>query len=176
MTHPLLDVFCAAAVGQFPPVDGVVTFLPPLERGMQAVVSFTGHAFVASDVDPRDLDDLELDGFGTAVSPQVLLRIAMMLGSASEVAARTPDSGVEEELLRALAAWPTDPRFDPLERACLAFTEHFVMDVASLDDDTVAAVRAHLGDDGTQTFVSALLVVEQRIRLRLAWDVLMDER
>lgn len=50
------------------------------------------------------------------------------------------------------------------------------MDVASLDDDTVAAVRAHLGDDGTQTFVSALLVVEQRIRLRLAWDVLMDER
>jgi alkylhydroperoxidase family enzyme len=120
------------------------------------------------------------DAAWSATTPKLLelcrVRIAMMLGSASEMAARTPDSGVEDELLRALAAWPTDPRFDPLERACLAFTEHFVMDVASLDDDTVAAVRAHLGDDGTQTFVSALLVVEQRIRLRLAWDVLMDER
>ena len=120
------------------------------------------------------------DAAWSATSPRLLelcrVRIAMMLGSATEVVARTAGSGVDDELLRALAAWPTDPRFEPADRACLAFTERFVMDVASLDDDTVAAVRDHLGDDATQTFVSALLVVEQRIRLRLTWDVLTVER
>ncbi len=54
------------------------------------------------------------------------------------------------ELLDAIGAWPTDPRFEAADRACLAFTEHYVIDVASVDDDTVAAVREHLGDEGVQ--------------------------
>lgn len=120
------------------------------------------------------------DAAWDATSPRLLelcrVRIAMILGSTSELAARTPGSGVEDEVLDALPGWPTDPRFDPVDRACLAFAEHFVMDVASLGDDTVAAVREHLGDEGTQTFVTALLIVEQRIRLRLTWDVLLEER
>ncbi len=108
-----------------------------------------------------------------ATSPRLLelcrVRIATMLGCAAEANARTADSGVPPELLDAIGAWPTDPRFDAADRACLAFTEHYVIDVASVDDATVAAVREHLGDDGVQSFVSALLVVEQRIRLRLMW-------
>lgn len=115
-----------------------------------------------------------------AATPRRLLelcrvRIAMMLGCAAEIAARTPESGVDDAVLGALASWPSDPRFDAADRACLALAEHFVMDVASLGDDTVAAVRERLGDDGTQTFVTALLIVEQRIRLRLAWDTLLEE-
>ena len=114
-----------------------------------------------------------------ATPPRLLelcrVRVAMMLGCDAEIAARTPGSGVEEAVLGAVAAWPTDPRFDTVDRACLAFTEHFVMDVASLRDETVAAVREQLGDDGTQTFVTALLIVEQRVRLRLAWDTLLEE-
>lgn len=98
------------------------------------------------------------------------VRIATMLGCAAEAAARTADTGVAPELLDAIGAWPTDPRFEAVDRACLAFTEHYVIDVASVDDATVAAVRDHLGDEGVQSFVSALLVVEQRIRLRLVWD------
>lgn len=114
------------------------------------------------------------DAAWQATSPRLLelcrVRIAMLLGDEAEMAARTSACGVEEGLLAALAAWPSDPRFDATDRACLAFTEHWVMDVASLDDDTAAAVRAFLGDEGLLNFASALLVVEQRIRLRLVWD------
>jgi alkylhydroperoxidase family enzyme len=114
-----------------------------------------------------------------ATSPRLLelcrVRIAMLLGCDAEVRARTPEASgtVDDGLLSALAAWPGDPRFDPLDRACLAMTEHYVMDVATLDDVTVEAVRSHLGDEGLSNFVSALLIVEQRIRLRLMWDRLL---
>lgn len=112
-----------------------------------------------------------------ATSPRLLelsrVRIATMLGCTAEATARTADTGVAPELLDAIAAWPSDPRFDDTDRACLAFTEHYVIDVASVDDHTVAAMREHLGDAGVQNFVSALLVIEQRIRLRLVWDRLL---
>ena len=104
------------------------------------------------------------------------MRIAILLGCEAEAEARTPGSGVADEVLASIRSWPTDPRFDPLDRACLGFAEHFVIDVASIDDDTVAAVRDHLGDEGLANFVNALLVVEQRIRLRLVWDRLFGGR
>jgi hypothetical protein len=98
------------------------------------------------------------------------LRVAMLLGCPAEAAAATPGHAVDPETVAALAAWPSDPRFDAGDRACLALTEAYVIDVASVDDETVDAVRFHLGDAGTASFVNALLAVEQRIRLRLAWD------
>ncbi len=76
MTHPLLHHLLDAAAGRFPEVDGGVTHLPPLERGLEAVVSFTGHAFVASRLGPDDLADLRPDGFGAVLDPRVLLRLA----------------------------------------------------------------------------------------------------
>jgi alkylhydroperoxidase family enzyme len=98
------------------------------------------------------------------------LRVAMLLGCAAELRARTPAAGVDDALVSALPAWPHDDRFDATDRACLAFAEQWVLDVASLDDATAAAVREQLGDEGLQSFAHALLVVEQRIRLRLVWD------
>ena len=109
-----------------------------------------------------------------ATSPRLLelcrVRIAILLGCEAEAEARTPARGVSDDVLAAIRSWPTDPRFDPLDRACLAFTEQYVIDVASIDDDTVATVREYLGDVGVANFVNALLVAEQRIRLRLVWD------
>ena len=55
------------------------------------------------------------------------------------------------------------------EAACLAFTEQFVVDVAGMDDATVDAVRAVLGDEGLVNLANALLVVEQRWRMQLMW-------
>jgi alkylhydroperoxidase family enzyme len=114
------------------------------------------------------------DAAWRATSPRLLelcrVRIAVLLGCGAEADARTPDSGVPDEVLLAIRSWPSDPRFDERDRACLAFAEHFVIDVASIDDGTVAAVSEHLGDEGLANFVNALLVVEQRIRLRLVWD------
>ena len=134
-------------------------------------VGAAGHA------DVREQMTAAHDAAWEATSARLLelcrVRIASMLGCAAEASARTADTGVAPELLDAIAAWPSDPRFDDADRACLAFTEHYVIDVASVDDQTVGAVREHLGDAGVQNFVSALLVIEQRIRLRLVWDRLL---
>lgn len=73
--HPLLAVQLAAAQGTFPAVDGEVEFLPALPRGIRAVLSFTGHAFVATDQDQSVFSDLSLDGFGGALQPEVLVRL-----------------------------------------------------------------------------------------------------
>jgi hypothetical protein len=76
VNHPLLDALLAAAAGSFPPVDGCVTHLPPLENGVEAIVSFTGHAFLASRLSADDIADLAPDGFGSVLHPSVLLRMA----------------------------------------------------------------------------------------------------
>ncbi len=119
------------------------------------------------------------DAAWQATSPRLLelcrVRIATMLGCTAEATSRTPGTGVDPAVLDAIAAWPGDARFDDVDRACLAFAEHHVIDVASLDDDTAAAVRTHLGDEGLSNLASALLVVEQRIRLRVAWDRLFPD-
>ena len=77
---------------------------------------------------------------------------------------------LDADLRDQLADWPTAAAFDDTDRACLAFTEQFVIDVASLDDPTANAVVEHLGAEGFGNFVNALLVAEQRQRLRLIWD------
>ena len=103
------------------------------------------------------------------------LRIAALLGCDAEAAARTPaarEAGLEEATVAELAQWPTSPRFGPRERACLALSEQFVMDVASTPDELAHDVAEHLGGAGLADLVTALLVVEQRLRLRLAWEAL----
>lgn len=76
MTHRLLEVFLDAAHGRFPPVDGAVTFLPGLPNGNRAIVALTGHAYVATDQSADEFGDLHLDGFGAALSPTAILRVA----------------------------------------------------------------------------------------------------
>jgi hypothetical protein len=110
-----------------------------------------------------------------AVSPRILelcrARVAALLGGPPPA----PDTAVSSETYAALAQWPTSALFDTTDRACLAFAEQFVIDVASLDDATAFAVRDALGDQGFADFVSALLVIEQRQRLHLMWDHLLQE-
>ena len=91
-------------------------------------------------------------------------RVAMLLGNDQALV------GMGADELAELAAWPTSVVFDDADRACLAFTEQFVIDVASMTDDTAGAVSDHLGDEGLLDFVNALLVIEQRQRLELIWE------
>lgn len=71
MTHPLLAVLLAAADGEFPPADGAAVYLPPLPRGLAAVVSLTGRVYLATDHRLTGLD-----GFGSALAPEVLRHLA----------------------------------------------------------------------------------------------------
>ncbi len=102
------------------------------------------------------------------------LRIAMLLGHTDEIVAAPPPDGPDPALVADLAAWPTSPLFDDTQRACLAFTEQFVIDVATLDDALAYAVVDHLGTDFA-AFVNALLVIEQRQRLTLVWQRLFAD-
>lgn len=74
--HPLLDVFESVARGNHPPADGGVTFLPELQNGNRAIVALTGHAFIATSQSADEFADLHIDGFGAALHPKVVLRVA----------------------------------------------------------------------------------------------------
>lgn len=76
MPHPLLEVLVEAAHGRFPRADGGVTFLPVHRPGIEAIVAFTGHAYVMSELPPAEFADLEIDGFGLAQRPEAQIRIA----------------------------------------------------------------------------------------------------
>lgn len=110
-----------------------------------------------------------------AVDPRLYelcrLRVAALLG--------TPDHDTSDVVspatVAALASWPTSDLFTDIDRACLAFAEQFVIDVASLSDAQAAAVSDRLGPQGFADFVHGLLVIEQRQRLQLVWDRLFQE-
>ena len=120
------------------------------------------------------------DAAWRAVDPVLLelcrVRIAMLLGCEAEQRARTgaalPDH--LEPMIAGLAEWPTSPRFGSRERACLAFCEQFVIDVAAMPDEVALGVGTELGAAGLRNFANALLVVEQRQRLRMAWEAIFD--
>jgi len=105
------------------------------------------------------------------------LRLAQLLGNRAELALRTPAAiraGLDESTIQALRSWPTSTAFGPRERACLAFCEQSFLDVSGMSERETDAVAAELGVQGLVDFVSALLVIEQRQRLRLAWAQLFE--
>jgi GNAT superfamily N-acetyltransferase len=74
--HPLATVLRHAAAGRFPPVDGFVDVVPPYLDGVEAVVSFTGHAVVVTRLPLQALLDAGADGFAGATSIPVMTRLA----------------------------------------------------------------------------------------------------
>ncbi len=75
MPHPLLALLHAAADNRFPPVDGLVTVLPPLVNGFGCSVAFTGHAVVATEMSAEDIAS-RADGFGGSMAPDFLRYLA----------------------------------------------------------------------------------------------------
>jgi len=125
--------------------------------------------------------DAMRDASWATVDPAVLelcrLRIAALLGCDHELQVRTPravQAGLDEEKIAELSRWPTSPLYSEWERTCLAMCEQFVLDVSGIDDELALAVGERLGPQGLRDFLTALLVVEQRQRLRLAWERLFE--
>jgi hypothetical protein len=75
-SHPLLTLLLAAADGRYPPVDGGVTVLPPLRRGLECSVAFTGHAVVATALSEETVLGLGANGFGGSLTPGLLSHLA----------------------------------------------------------------------------------------------------
>lgn len=68
-----------------------------------------------------------------------------------------------------LTRWESDNRFSAADRACLAFTEIYAMDVQALTDEQADAVKAHFGDAGLVLLVEALGIFDGMTRLSLLW-------
>jgi hypothetical protein len=96
-----------------------------------------------------DVRDRARSIVGTALLEPCRQRVAHLLAGSAEVS--QPDNA------------------GPAMRACLAFTDHFVRDVASMPDEVADDVVAALGAQGAIDFANALLVEEQRLRLALMW-------
>ncbi len=76
--HPLGLLITDAAAGRFPDADGGWERVPPWRPGLEAVVSFTGHAVfaLAPDTPDRLLVSLGADGFGGAHDPRLIAALA----------------------------------------------------------------------------------------------------
>jgi hypothetical protein len=74
--HTLHETLVVAAHGRFPPVDGLVDVLAPMEADHHAVVEFTGHAVVLTHRRPDEVVARGADGFGGASQPDVLRWLA----------------------------------------------------------------------------------------------------
>jgi hypothetical protein len=76
--HPLAGLITAAAAGRFPDPDGGWRRVPPWRPGLEAVISFTGHAVfaVAPDIPDHRLAALGADGFGGAHDPRLIAALA----------------------------------------------------------------------------------------------------
>ncbi len=71
--HPLLTIMNAAALGSFPPVDGVVEVLPLFEGSAHIyILELTGHAYVMTNHTQAELTAVGADGFGGVMHPNVL--------------------------------------------------------------------------------------------------------
>jgi alkylhydroperoxidase family enzyme len=97
-------------------------------------------------------------------------RIVAMLGGdaqAGEDDARARELGLDARKLAALERWERSDLFTPRERAHLAFTEQFVISVASVSDGLVQDLLEHADEREVYDFASALYVVELTQRLDL---------
>lgn len=142
----------ADATGTAGVIDAVLVHLPDVATALDAA-----HRAAWAAVDPRWLE-------------MCRLRAAQLIGCAAEARARTAGSGLDPDLADHVAQWPTHPGFTDADRDVLAWCEQFVIDVASLTDDQVDALRRRVGDDGVVNLTNALLAIEQRQRLRVMWE------
>jgi alkylhydroperoxidase family enzyme len=87
------------------------------------------------------------------------LRSAQLHGAERALAERSPvatAAGFGEADAAAVPGWPTDASLDDAARACLAFTELFVIDPHAIADDQAAAVVAGYGEAGLVALTTAL--------------------
>lgn len=74
-----------------------------------------------------------------------------------------------DELAKAVAQWPGHEQFSLTEKACLAFTEVYAMDVHAITDAQSDAVKQHVGEPGLVALVQALGVFYAETRLSKLW-------
>jgi alkylhydroperoxidase family enzyme len=121
----------------------------------------------------RELDDALFDP--ARIDPALVavcrLRVEQLVGAASDVDDLAARSGAPAEQLADVRAWPTSPRYSDRDRAALHFTEKFVIDASSVDDDDCSALRRHLSDPEVTALAFAVAMADAGARFRVALGV-----
>src|SRR3954469_11084907 len=71
----------------------------------------------------------------------------------------------DDPKVNAVSDYARSEAFDDVERLALEFTEQYVLDVAAMPDDLVAALHDRLGAERLYGFVMGLYAVDQSERL-----------
>ncbi len=95
-------------------------------------------------------------------------RVAQLHGNAC---ARRGAAQVTADKLEALACWHEDSRITSPERACLEFTEVYVMDVHAISDEQANAVKQYFGEQGLVALIQALGLFNGECRLEKLWQL-----
>jgi alkylhydroperoxidase family enzyme len=82
---------------------------------------------------------------------------------------------IPPEKLAALSQWPTSPLFSDSERAVLAFTEQFIMDVAGVSQEQRNSLGTHLEPAELGGFVTALYLLDYGQRVQMALERLFPD-
>lgn len=99
------------------------------------------------------------------VLPLCRIRMAQLHGNQA-----SKDAGEAfNEMAEAVAQWPDNEQFSPAEKACLAFTEVYAMDVHAITDAQADAVKLTVGEPGLVALVQALGVFYAETRLGKLW-------
>ena len=117
----------------------------------------------------RLLDQVNEQVWAT-VDPALLeiirLRIAWLLGNTAGMRTRSRLARVPEQKVAELSAYATSPLFTALDRDGIAFAEQFVIDVSGTSQESLDALRGHLGADHLRDFVTSVYLVEFTQRLQ----------
>jgi hypothetical protein len=127
-----------AARGRFPPPDGVVEILPPLEGKVDAVVAFTAHSAVAVDLPAEDVRArLDPDDFGASMNATFLAWLADRLGTSPGVLDNTL---VAPSRPAAVDDLPLGRRDDLMEHPRVARATRYRTDIRVYTDESGAGV------------------------------------
>jgi alkylhydroperoxidase family enzyme len=91
------------------------------------------------------------------------IRIATLIRSRADLAVMSP---IDAALVDALPSWPSSPLFTDAQRAALAFTEQYVMDVEGFTDADTDKVKAHYTAPQIATLTIAVATFDALTRVR----------
>jgi alkylhydroperoxidase family enzyme len=97
------------------------------------------------------------------------LRMATLIGSADDLAAREPRAiaaGLTEDDVAALPSWPSSERFTDAQRAALGFAEQYVIDAHGFSDDDMAAMHEHFTEPQLAALTTACATFDALARAR----------
>jgi hypothetical protein len=104
-------------------------------------------------------------------------RMSMLITPAADPGppdSRAVAAGLDDELVSALADWPTSDRYDPARRAAIGYAEQYVLDPHGFTDAGAATMHEHFTPEQLATLTTAVATFDALTRVRALLTVDAD--